>query len=224
MGVSTHEAMSSALSMGLRNKFRRGNGPLLVFVGRIVAEKGVEDLIKAVAILMPQFWDISALIIGEGQDRPMLESMTKTLGLSDRVKFTGWIEPDHVSAYLAAGDIYVGPSREASDGWIEAQGLSVIEAMSARIPVIATRTGGIVDSVRHGETGLLVDERAPGEIAQAVERLVKKPELANYLREQAYRLALNAFSRASSAQAFSDLFSRMIQAKRLQRPDNRVGM
>ena len=223
MGVTTHRANSSPSSGDLRNRYRHGDGPLLVFVGRIVEEKGVEDLIRAVDILMPRFSDITALIIGEGQDRPDLEGLTKTFGLSDRVIFTGWVKPDDISAYLAAGDIFVGPSREASDGWIEAQGLTVIEAMVAKTPVITTRVGGVVDSVKHEETGLLVNERSPDEIAKAVERIVGEPLLADNLRGQGYKLAANKFSRASSAKSFSALFEHMIQSKGSRRVVNRGG-
>ena len=223
MGVSTNEMKVSTSFVELRNRYRRGNGPLLIFVGRLVEEKGVEDLIRAVDILVPRFPDITALIIGEGQDRPDLEGLTKTFGLSDRVIFTGWVKPDDISAYLAAGDIFVGPSREASDGWIEAQGLTVIEAMVAKTPVITTRVGGVVDSVKHEETGLLVNERSPDEIAKAVERIVGEPLLADNLRGQGYKLAANKFSRASSAKSFSALFEHMIQSKGSRRVVNRGG-
>jgi len=184
-----------------------------VFAGRVVEEKGVEDLIAAVGILLPRFPDISALIVGEGQDRVAIENMTKRKGLSDRVVFTGWVEPEDVSAYLATGDIFVCPSRKASDGWIEAQGLALIEAMVAKTPVIATRAGGIIDTVRHEETGLLVNERAPGEIANAVERLVKEPTLADRLRSFGCEMAVTKYSRRSSAVAFSQLFEKVIQMR-----------
>ncbi|OEU71133.1 MAG: hypothetical protein BA863_13625 [Desulfovibrio sp. S3730MH75] len=84
----------------------------------------------------------------------------------------------------------------------------------AKTPVIATRVGGIIDAVRHEETGLLVNERAPDEIAQAVERLVKEPHLADRLRNLGYEMAVTKFSRKSSAVAFSRLFEKMIQLKR----------
>jgi len=221
MGVSTNGVKISESFEELRNRYRRENGPFLIFVGRLVEEKGVEDLIRAVAILVPSLPDITALIIGEGQDRPYLEDITQTLGLSDRVVFTGWVRPDDVPAYLAAGDIFVGPSIQGSDGWIEAQGLTVIEAMVAKTPVISTRVGGIVDSVKHEETGLLVNERSPAEIAKAIERLVQEPLLADHLREQGYKLAVNKFSRASSTKSFSALFERMIQSKGSRRVVNR---
>ncbi|MBW2738705.1 MAG: glycosyltransferase [Deltaproteobacteria bacterium] len=222
MGVSTHVKKTFLTSAELRKRYRRGNGPLLVFVGRIVEEKGVEDLIKAVDILLPRFPDISAVIVGEGQDCHKYEAMSETLGVSDRMIFTGWVEPDMIPAYLAAGDIFVGPSREASDGWVEAQGLTFIEAMVAKTPVIATRVGGIVDSVRHEETGLLVNERSPKEIAAAVERLSQEPLLADKLRESGYKLAVNEFSRASSAQAFSNLFNKVIRLRQRSRVNQRV--
>ena len=214
IGVSTHKADTFPSSGELRNQYRRGKGPLLVFVGRIVEEKGVEDLIRAVAILVPKFPDISSIIIGEGQDRHALESTAKMLGLSDRVIFTGWAKPDVVPAYLAAGDIFVGPSREASDGWIEAQGLTVIEAMIAKTPVITTQIGGIIDSVRHEKTGMLVNEQAPHEIAKVVERLVNEPMLADRIRSLAYERAVKKFSRNSSAISFSQLFEKVIQMKK----------
>lgn len=223
MGVSTHVEKTSPSSVELRNRYRRGNGPLLVFVGRVVEEKGVEDLIKAVDILLPQFPDISGVIVGEGQDRYKYEAMSETFGVSDQVIFTGWVEPNVIPAYLAAADIFVGPSREASDGWIEAQGLTFIEAMVAKTPVIATRVGGIVDSVRHEETGLLVNERSPDEIAKAIERLVREPSLADCLRERGYKLAVNEFSRTFSAKSFSDLFNCMIQATGPRRVEKRAG-
>ena len=209
MGVSTRGVKTPNSSMEIRHQYRRGNGPLLIFVGRVVEEKGVEDLIRAVAILAPRFPDITALIVGEGQDRPVLEEISKTLGLSDRVIFTGWVEPDMIPAYLSAADIFVGPSRE-----FEAQGLSVIEAMVLGTPVIASRVGGVVDSVRHEETGLLVNERSPDEIAAAVERIVKTPMLADRLGKQGYKLSEAKFSRRSSAMAFSQLFKKAIKTKK----------
>lgn len=210
MGISIPEKSNTAFSMDLRKRYRHGKGPLLIFVGRVVEEKGVDDLIQAVRILVPKFPDISALIVGDGQDRYVFEGLVKKLGLSDRVIFTGWLESEHVPAYLGAGDIFVGPSRKTNNGWIEAQGLTFIEAMSAKIPVIATRVGGIVDSVKHEETGLLVHQNAPDEIAKAVERLAE-PGFAQRLRNNGYLSAGAQFSRRSSAAEFSLLFEQMIR-------------
>lgn len=210
MGVSEKKCNFEIGSEKLRKRYKKGAGPLLIFIGRLVEEKGVKDLILAVKLLKQQMPDASCLIIGEGQDRNIFENMVKELELSNRIFFSGWIDPGKISEYLAAADIFVGPSRQAKDGWIEAQGLTFIEAMMAKVPVIATCTGGIIDSVKHEETGLLINERSPEEIAFSVQRLVNEVGLSEKLRQNGYKTAKNKFSRKVSAMKFSQLFERVI--------------
>ena len=213
MGVSVkNKAGISAETEQIRSRYRRGDGPLLVFVGRVVEEKGVEDLIRAINFLKSSLPDVSALIVGEGQDRPALERITAEMSLNDRITFTGWVDPEMIGTYLEAADVFVGPSRRSNDGWVEAQGLTFIEAMVAKIPV--TPTGGIVDVVCHEETGMLVNEQSPEEIAAAVEKLFFDPALAEKSRDKGHKLVMNGYSRESSAKAFSNLFERVIKADR----------
>ncbi|NBC48976.1 MAG: glycosyltransferase [Gammaproteobacteria bacterium] len=208
MGVATQDLTEQQRqqSAALRARYRRNQGPLLIFVGRLVEEKGAADLIQATAYLRTDYPDITTLILGEGPDRAALGNFAKALDLSKSVIFPGWIDPVDIGSWLAAADIFVGPSRTAANGQVEAQGLTFLEAMVASLPVIATRLGGIPDAVIHEETGLLVDERAPRQIAAAVGRLLSEPMLASTLREQGRGQVLARFSRAASAQAFSDLF------------------
>lgn len=209
MGVS-QPAPDPASVARIRRRYRREEEPLILFVGRLVHEKGVDDLIRAIAVLSARNSDATAIIVGEGQDRSELEALAQTLGVQERIVFTGWVQPDEVVNYFSAADIFAGPSKRAPSGWIEAQGLTFIEAMLVGTPVIATRTGGIVDSVRHEETGLLVDESAPEQIAAAVTRLVSDPTLCERLTKSAAQLARDRFTRDTSAEAFSKLFSDMI--------------
>jgi glycosyltransferase involved in cell wall biosynthesis len=194
----------------LTQTYRRRSGPLLLFIGRIVEEKGLEDLLHAIALLQGDLPDITALIVGEGQDREKMESLSISLKIADRVHFTGWVQPKDITSYLTAADIFVGPSRRAPDGWVEAQGLTFLEAMAAGTPVIATRLGGIVDSVQHEQTGLLIDERSPKQIAAAVHRLFTDPILTQAMTKKAHQQVLAHFSRKASAAAFSELFSDII--------------
>ncbi len=108
---------------------------------------------------------------------------------------------------MVAADVFVGPSRRGRNGWKEAQGLTFVEAMLAATPVVATRSGGIVDVVRHEETGLLVAEAAPEEIAAAVERLAADPALALRLAQAGRDHVSRSFTREASARAFSDLYA-----------------
>lgn len=216
MGVAIRlpDAAVHARASELRRRYRKGQGPLLVFVGRLIEEKGPEDLIRAIDFLGNALPDVTALIVGDGPERRALEDLVAQLLLTGRIEFPGWIDPSELGAWLAAADCFVGPSRRAPNGGVEAQGLTFIEAMAAGTPVIATRLGGIPDAVIHETTGLLVDERAPEQIAAAVQRLVADPRFAVTLAEQGRRHAVGHFSRAASAGAFGELFKRLIDRER----------
>lgn len=210
MGVSVPGPLSQDqidVAASIRSRFRRGGGPLVLFVGRLVEEKGLADLLSAAAILKDRKQKITILAIGEGQDRPLLEQQVSDLKLDNSVFFTGWVAPDELPTYLAASDIFAAPSRTAHNGWVEAQGLTIIEAMITGKPVVTTKSGGIVDSVTHETSGLLVNERSPDELAAAIERLICDPSLAARLGTRAHIDATNRFSRKVSAQSFSQLFS-----------------
>ncbi len=198
----------------LRRRYRKNGGPLLIFVGRVVEEKGVADLLAALKMLLIDSVPVALMVVGEGQDRPEMEKLALELGVADSVHFAGWQSAAQVSDYLNAADIFVGPSRVAVNGWIEAQGLTFVEAMMAGTPVIASRVGGIVDSVRHEQTGLLVDERAPQQICQAVKRLIGDHHLYQRLAANGRKIAEENFSEEASAQAFDKLFSQLLSCRK----------
>jgi glycosyltransferase involved in cell wall biosynthesis len=208
MGADAQACDPAAVSE-LRRRFRRGTGPLLVFVGRLVVEKGVGDLLEAIALLRASLPDIAALVVGDGPDRTRFEQQATALGIADRIAFRGWLPSQEVAIHLRAADIFVGPSRPAPDGWVEAQGLTPIEAMFAGVPVVATACGGITDAVRHEQTGLAVRPQAPEEIAAAVQRLASDPALATRLAAAARSLALGEYTREICARRFSALYTRL---------------
>ena len=199
-----------ALSSELRRLHLRRDGPLVVFVGRLVEQKGVADLLSAVGALSGRHPDIRAVILGEGPARGVLERQCSKLKIAESVDFVGWASSDLVPAYLAAADVFVGPTRTADDGAAEGQGLTILEAMAVGTPVVATRLGGIVDSVIDGVTGLLIDEQAPDQIAIAIERLILDPELARRLGHAGAAKVRQEFSRTATARRFSDLFGRLV--------------
>ena len=220
MGVSAggYPPQHRVQMAGIRSRFRRGQGPLLLFIGRLVEEKGLADLLDAMALLRDRHQDMTLVVIGEGQDRPFFEKQVHDQGLVGQVMFTGWLNSDQIPGYLAAADIFIAPSRTAPDGWVEAQGLTIIEAMMAGLPVIATRTGGIADSVDHEASGLLVPERSPADVATAITRLVDDPALAKRLGLRARHEATAKFSRETSAAQFSQLFESLIRRENPHQP------
>ena len=214
MGIAMDPPVDEAAVARLRAEYRAGDGPLLALVGRVVAEKGVFDLLAAVDLLRADLPDVRAVVLGEGQDRAEAEAKSAALGLTGHVHFAGWVEPADVPAWLAATDIVLAPSRTAPDGWAEAQGLSIVEAMAARRPVVAAASGGIGDAVEHEVTGLLVGEGRPDELADAVRRLHADPALAARLADGGRARAVERFSADASADAFSALFSDLVGARR----------
>jgi glycosyltransferase involved in cell wall biosynthesis len=188
------------------------DGPVLVFVGRLVPDKGVADLLRAVRRLRERFPGAVAHVIGDGPERASLEREARELGIAGCVHFLGWLSQDEVQRQLRSADIFVGPSRPGEDGTLEGQGLALAEAMLAGIPVVATAVGGIPDAIRDEETGLLVPPGRPDAIAQAVCRLLDDRELAGRLAGSARALAQAEFTRAVSAERFSALYTRLLSA------------
>lgn len=194
----------------LRAEHRPPQGCLLLFVGRLVEEKGVGDAIAALPTILRCHPGARLLVVGDGPDRARLEARSRALGVAAQVTFAGWVDSARLPDYYTAADLFVGPSRRAANGWIEAQGLTFAEAMLSALPVIATASGGIVDQVRDGETGLLVSEGSSDGIAAAVLRLRANPELARRLAVAGQLRARQELTREASARAFSRTFDGLL--------------
>lgn len=152
---------------------------LIGSVGNIRPVKGYDLLVEAAAIVCLGNPAVQFFHVGEGGMREQLEARCKELGIGDQFHFLGATKD--VPCFLSALDIYVQPSR--SEGLSNA----ILEAMAARLPVVATNVGGNPDLVENGITGLL----APGEdisaLAEQLLQLVGQPEMRNSLADQAYR-------------------------------------
>ncbi len=123
------------------------DAPLALALGRLHRNKGFDVLIEAVAkVPRLHLW-----LAGEGDERPVLEGLARTLAVEDRVHFLGW--RDDVAALLAACDVLVSSSRH------EPLGNVVIEAWAAGVPVVATASEGPRALIRDGENGLIVADR-----------------------------------------------------------------
>jgi glycosyltransferase involved in cell wall biosynthesis len=145
--------------------------PRIVTVGRLKAPKDPLTLVRALASLGAAPFE--AVIVGDGPDRPSVEAELERLGLGPVARLVG--ERDDVLELLGGADIFVLSSRS------EGLPLSILEAMSAGLPVVASRVGGVPELVLDGETGLLVPPGEPSSLAAAIERLLVDPALRNRL-------------------------------------------
>lgn len=170
---------------------------LLVSVGRLVGWKGIGIAIDALASLPPR---AKLLIVGDGPEAPRLEARAEALGLAGRTMFAGRVEHSALPALLARCDILVQPS--VGD---EAFGISVVEAMSCGLPVVASRSGGMPEIVVPGVTGQLVDRGDPVALARALLPLVVDAESRKVMGAAARRRALEEFTWARNAEALEKL-------------------
>jgi phosphatidyl-myo-inositol dimannoside synthase len=195
------------------DRYRRTDGPLVAFVGRLMEVKGVDDLLAAVAQAVPDLPGLTLVVAGTGPLEERLRATSRQLGLDDRVFFVGWLDRENVAALQTAADIVAVPSRTARDGTREAQGLSVVEALALGRPVVAGRVGGIPDAITDGENGLLVPERDPSALAGALVRIADDPQLARRLADSAARSA-QRYAWPDVAAGFAELFDDVVARRR----------
>ena len=142
----------------------------LLYIGRLKPQKGVEDLIDAVALLAAE--DVRLRIVGDGEAayRRELTARVSARGLENRVAFVGAVSPDEVWSEYANADIFISPSR------YEPFGIVLLEAMQAEVPVVATATDGAREIIEDGVSGRLVPVGSPAELARTIQTLVGDEE------------------------------------------------
>ncbi|MGH7238391.1 MAG: glycosyltransferase family 4 protein, partial [Candidatus Saccharimonadales bacterium] len=156
----------------------------VLFVGRLVEQKGVLYLCEAIRLLANTDSQTRLTIVGDGSARLTVEEYITSHQLEDRIKLTGWVQPENLPPYYARADVFVGPSIDNGNGWKEGFGTVFAEASAMGLPIIATKTGGIKDVVKDGVTGLLVKQKDARALASAILKLEKEPELRQKLAKQ----------------------------------------
>src|SRR6184192_639086 len=149
----------------------------VISVGRLVAFKGFEHLIDACAELARRGLDFRCEIIGDGPLRDALQKKIDMLNLSARVNLLGSLSQEVVLEKLRSADIFALASVTDRQGASDVFPTVIIEAMAAVRPVVSTRLAGIPESVMPGETGLLVSPGDTSGLSQALEQLIRDPEL-----------------------------------------------
>ena len=151
--------------------------PRIVSVGRLVRFKGFDDLIDACAELARRRIDFICDIIGDGPLRETLQAKIEQLGLSSRVNLLGSLSQGAVLEKLQAADIFALASTTDAQGATDVFPTVILEAMASARPVVSTRLAGIPELVVDGQTGMLASPGDSTALAQALEQLLRDPEL-----------------------------------------------
>ncbi len=159
--------------------------PLVGIVARLVPIKRHEDFIAASALVAARIPDARFLVVGDGERRTELEALVRRQGLMERVRFLGWRRDlDRIYADL---DVVVLTSAN------EGSPVSLIEAMAAARPVVATSVGGVPDLVEHGVSGLLARAGDPSATAEAIATLLADPERRRAMGEAGRKRVRDAY-------------------------------
>jgi len=191
-------------SSSVRQELGLSDRPLLLTVGRLVPRKGIDTVLRALPSVAQVLPDVAYVVVGAGPDRARLERLARELGLQEHVYFRGRVPHEDLPHYYSAADLFVMPAREDPPD-VEGFGLVFLEANACGTPVIGARTGGIPDAIRDGETGLLVPPAAPEPLAEAIRRVLTRPDLAASLGRQGREYAANEASWAQVAERMHEV-------------------
>jgi phosphatidylinositol alpha-1,6-mannosyltransferase len=166
---------------GVRQRYALpADGRWLMTVARLVRHKGIDTVLRAMALLADTAPDLRYAVVGAGERLDELRALAAELGVADRVHFLTDVPDADLPALYNVADVYVQVSRRAENG-VEGFGIAIVEASACGVPVVAGRSGGMPDAVREGATGVLVDSESDAAVAAAVRRLLEEPGHARML-------------------------------------------
>jgi glycogen(starch) synthase len=168
----------------VRNRFAQGSEKILLFVGRLVPEKGLDTLIAALPVVLSNGVDAKIVAVGDGPQREAYQRMACDYDLGHKVFFAGHVDDWTLRALYRAADVTVVPSK------FEPFGIVALEAMAARCPLVVTAVGGLNEIVDNGGTGLKVPMNDPNALAQAVLRMLRDGGFRNWVVNNAYQKCL----------------------------------
>jgi glycosyltransferase involved in cell wall biosynthesis len=188
----------------------------LLAVGRFARTKGFPDLLTALARLRRESVPVRLTLVGDGMWRWRIHGMIRRLDLKDMVDLPGFVPHDRIRAYMRDHDLLVVPSVVHTNGDRDGIPNVIMEALSSGLPVVATDVCGISEVVRNGETGLLVPQRNPPALANAIRYMLEHGDQASRMAEAGKALVERMFDAKANIAALRDLYIEEL-AKREER-------
>ena len=183
-GVARERTVSVPYGAEPRPRVAPPEGSTLLSVSRLVPRKGIDMVIRALRCLPAS---VDYRIVGSGPDLQRLRGLAAAEGVADRVTFLGRVDAEALAAEYQRCAVFVQPARRTPNGELEGYGLVYFEAAAWARPVVAGRSGGEVDAVVDGESGLLVDGTSVSEVASAIGGLLADPERLRSMGEAGRR-------------------------------------
>lgn len=212
MGVEIHLFDPKNRDQNFRDDFGK-NPKIILGVGRLIKWKGFEYLIKALPFVLAKFPQAKVVIIGKGPEEENLRILTRRLKLriGKHVFFLGPVTPERLQEIYASCDVVVSPSITIPEtGEKEGQGNVALEARASGTPVVASRSGGLVDTIDGKENGLLFEERDYKELARKIISIFSDEKLRKSLSKNGSKHVRENFSWKKTSSRFCKLYEELI--------------
>ncbi len=183
-----------------RRRYAKQDERIVLYVGRLVPEKGVNVLIGAVPKILSVHPDSKFVIVGEGYAREQLSSLAKYLGVDHKIYFTGYVSDGDIRKLLSLAYLQVIPSI------YEPFGIVCLEAAASGVPVVVSDTGGLSEIVEDGVTGLKVQPDNSDALAAAVNRILSDAVLRDSMSKRARKMAEERFSMRTVADRTMEMY------------------
>jgi glycosyltransferase involved in cell wall biosynthesis len=184
--------------------------PIILHIARLVETKGTAYLIRAFAKLARQIQDAQLVIIGDGPLKRRLQILTRSPGLSERVRFLGALPHEQVMTWMRQAAMLALPSVRTATGRTEALGMVLLEAGATGVPAIGSCQGGIPEAIIDGETGFLVPERDVEGLAERMRKLLGNRPLRLQMGSQARALVERRFDIRRQTEALEGFYDAIL--------------
>ena len=177
-----------------RRKYALDNEKIILFMGRLVYEKGIQHLIAAMPKILSRYHDSKLIVAGKGGMLDELKAQVRNLNIENKVYFTGYLDSKQVCKMYKAADVSVFPST------YEPFGIVALEAMLAGVPTVVSDVGGLNEIVEHRVNGMKSYAGNPNSIADSILELLFNPQLCNNVVKQAKLKVKNEYNWTKIAQ------------------------
>ncbi len=202
-GVDINKFVEPYNMGNFRNQFAEPTEKLILYVGRLVYEKGAHILIRSAPKILQEI-NAKFIIVGEGYLKDKLMKEAWDLGLGQRIYFTGFLSDKTVKYLYRTADVFVAPSL------YEPFGIVALEAMAAKTPVVVTGVGGLSEIVEHEKTGVVVYPNNPDSLAWGIIRMLKNKIYSEKIRDNAFRMILSKYQWPSIANKTKNFYRRIL--------------
>ena len=203
-GINLNNFTGIERDYDFRRQYAMDNEKIILYVGRLVYEKGIQHLIAAMPKILSNYHDAKLVIAGKGGMIDDLKAETSSLGLDNKVYFTGYMDSKKVQKMYKCADVAVFPST------YEPFGIVALEAMLAGVPTVVSDVGGLDEIVTHGVDGMKSYAGNPNSIADSVTALLYDHQLATNISKKARQKVKEQFNWEKIAQDTHSTYEKAI--------------